>query len=259
MPAFETSITYENVAFGYRSEQAVLEDVTFEARAGQITALVGPTGSGKTTLVTLLLHLYELNGGAIRIDGLNINRIKLDSLRRNISIALQENILFGTTVRENIRYAVPNAGDDDVIAAARIACADEFIGTLPQGYDTLLGERGTKLSTGQRQRLSIARAVIKNTPILILDEPTAALDAETELKVIRNLTEWGKGRVILVITHRLSTIRSADQIICLRDGKVVEAGSHEELMRREGGTYRNLVTMEDAGLSAAGMAEKEVS
>ena len=259
MPNFEESITYEHVVFGYRSDNTIVEDVTFEARAGQITALVGPTGSGKTTLVTLLLHLYELNGGAIRIDGLNINRIKLDSLRRNISIALQENILFGTTVKENIRYAVPSASDEEVAEAARIACADAFIRELPQGYDTLLGERGAKLSTGQRQRLSIARAIIKDAPILILDEPTAALDAETELKVIENLAEWGQGRVILVITHRLSTIRSADQIACLRDGKIVEAGSHADLMERDGGTYRKLVNMEDAGLKTSGTTAGEVS
>lgn len=259
MPVFERSITYENVAFGYLSDNTIIKDVTFEARAGKITALVGPTGSGKTTLVTLLLHLYELNDGAIKIDGLNINRVKLDSLRRNISIALQENILFGTTVKENIRYGVPNASDEAVAEAARIACADGFIRALPQGYDTLLGERGTKLSTGERQRLSIARAVIKDTPVLILDEPTAALDAETELGVIRNLTEWGKSRVILVITHRLSTIRSADQIVCLRDGNIVEAGSHEELMEKEGGTYRKLVNMEDAGLHTPGTPTKVAS
>lgn len=259
VPAFKKSITYENVRFGYRSDTMIVKNITLEAMTGQITALVGPTGSGKTTLVALLLHLYELNDGAIKIDGLDIGRFKLESLRRNIAIALQENILFGTTVRENIRYAVPDAGDEQVTAAARIACADDFIRALPQGYDTPLGERGAKLSTGERQRLSIARALIKDAPILVLDEPTASLDAETELAVIKNLTEWGKDRAILLITHRLSTIRQADQIVYLRDGTIVETGSHEDLMGKSGGAYRRLVEMEDSdGLMALPTA-KEVS
>jgi ABC-type multidrug transport system fused ATPase/permease subunit len=172
----------------------------------------------------------------------------VESLRRKIAIALQENVLFATTVRENIRYAVPDASDEAVREAARVACADEFVRELPAGYDTLLGERGTKLSTGQRQRLSIARALLKDTPILILDEPTAALDAETEIRVLRNLHAWGRGRVIFLVTHRLSTIRRADRIVVLRDGRLVEAGSHAELLRREGGAYRRMVEHEEPEL-----------
>jgi len=258
MIPFKKSITYENVCFGYQSSNIIIHNLTLEAKAGQITALVGPTGSGKTTLVSLLLHLYELNGGTIKIDGININQIRLDSLRNNISIALQENILFGTTIRENIRYAVSDASDEKVIAAARIACAHDFISALPQGYDTLLGERGTKLSTGERQRLSIARAIIKDTPILILDEPTAALDAEMELAVVKNLTEWGRDRAIFLITHRLSTIRQADQIIYLRNGEALESGSHEELMAIEGSAYRKLVELETAHRQGTKQATKDI-
>jgi ATP-binding cassette subfamily B protein len=172
---------------------------------------MGPTGSGKRTLMALLLRLFDPEQGGIEIDGTDLRRFTLASLRKGISIALQENVLFGTTVRENIRFAVPDAGDQQVRAAARIACADSFIEKLPAGYDKLLGERGTKLSTGQRQRLSIARALLKDTPVLILDEPSASLDAATEHAVLQNLAEWGAGRVIFLITHRLSTIRRADR------------------------------------------------
>lgn len=245
MPTFKNNVIFENISFGYTSDNIVIKNVNLKANAGEITALIGPTGSGKTTLVNLLLHLYELNDGAIYIDGININRIKLESIRQNISIALQENILFGTTIRENIRYAVPGATDEQVIAASKIACAHEYISALPQGYDTLLGERGAKLSTGERQRLSIARAVIKNTPILILDEPTAALDAETELAVVKNLTRWGRDRAIFLITHRLSTIRQADQIIYLQEGEVIESGSHKTLINTENSAYRRFVELEE--------------
>jgi ATP-binding cassette subfamily B protein len=169
-------------------------------------------------------------------------------------VALQENLLFGTTVRENIRYAVPDADDDAVRRAARVACADEFIEKLPEGYDTLLGERGAKLSTGQRQRLGIARAVLKEPDVLILDEPTASLDAETELRVLANLAAWARGRLVFVITHRLSTVRRADQIVVLREGRVAEAGTPAELLARPGGAYRSLVEHEEAGAPAEGAA-----
>ena len=179
------------------------------------------------------------------------------SLRERVAVALQENLLFGTTVRENIRYAVADASDEQVREAARIAGADEFIAQLPEGYDTLLGERGTKLSTGQRQRLSIARAVLKDTPILILDEPTASLDAETELRVMDNLAEWGKDRMIFLITHRLSTIRRASQILVLKDGRIAESGPHRELVARKNGIYRSLVETEEVPIraTAAGVVQ----
>jgi ATP-binding cassette subfamily B protein len=244
MPGLEREVRFEDVSFAYQPERPVLSDVSVTAKAGQITALVGPTGSGKSTLVSLLLRLFDPDAGRVAIDDQDIRRFTIDSLRSKIAIALQENLLFGTTIRENIRYAVPDADDARVREAAAIACADEFIEKQPQGYDTPLGERGTRLSTGQRQRLSIARAIIKDTPILVLDEPTASLDAETELKVLSNLHRWGQGRAIFLITHRLSTIRQADHIVYLREGRVVEQGSHAELMAREGGAYRRFVELE---------------
>jgi ABC-type multidrug transport system fused ATPase/permease subunit len=209
-----------------------------------MTALVGPTGSGKSTLVALLLRLFDPDAGAIEIDGVDIRRFAIEDLRANVSIALQENLLFGTTIHENIRYALTDASEEVVRDAARIACADEFIALQPAGYDTLLGERGAKLSTGQRQRISIARAIIKDTPILVLDEPTASLDAETELRVMDNLAEWGRGRAIFLVTHRLSTIRRADQIVYLSEGQIFELGTHSELMRKPGGRYRRFAELE---------------
>jgi len=244
LPDVAHSVTFHSVSFRYRAGRAVLEDVSLEARVGTVTAIVGPTGSGKSTLMSLLLRLFDPDHGRIEIDGADIRRFTVDSLRSKVSIVLQENLLFGTTIRENIRYAVRGASDAGVREAARIASADGFIERLPHGYDTLLGERGTKLSTGQRQRLSIARAVLKDTPILVLDEPTASLDAETEMRVLRNLAVWGRSRAIFLITHRLSTIRRADQIVYLADGRVVEGGSHDELVAREGGAYRRLVERE---------------
>jgi ABC-type multidrug transport system fused ATPase/permease subunit len=229
------------VGFAYQPGRPVLEDVSFEAPCGALTALLGPTGAGKSTLLALLLRLFDPDSGRIEIDGVDLRRLRLASLRANVAVALQENLLFGATVRDNIRYAKPNASDAEVRAAARVACADGFICALPRGYDTQLGERGAKLSTGQRQRISIARAVLKDAPILVLDEPTASLDAATEIELLHNLVAWGRGRAILLVTHRLSTLRHADRIVCLASGRVAEAGSHAELMARSDGAYRTLV------------------
>jgi ABC-type multidrug transport system fused ATPase/permease subunit len=244
-------IQFENIGFHYQANRPVLHDVDLYAPVGSITAIVGPTGSGKSTLMALLLRLFDPTTGRIQIDGADLRQFQTASLRDQVSIALQENVLFGNTVRENIRFAVPDAPDDQVREAARVAAADGFISALPMGYDTLLGERGSKLSTGQRQRLSIARAVLKNTPILILDEPTAALDAATELEVLANLTEWGRGRAIFLITHRLSTIRQASQIAYLQAGTVVECDTHDALMESASSPYRSLVEAERIAVGSA--------
>ena len=245
-------VEFHGVSFSYESDRSTLVDVDMTASVGSITAIVGPTGSGKTTLMAMLLRLFDPDEGRIEIDGVDVRSFTIDSLRARVSIALQENVLFATTIRENIRYAAPDATDEAVREAARIACASDFIEALPEGYDTMLGERGTKLSSGQRQRLSIARAVLKEADILILDEPTAALDALTEARVLANLAEWGVDKTIFLITHRLSTIRRADQIIYLVGGSVAEHGSHDELVRRDAGAYRALVEAERLGADGEG-------
>ena len=236
-------VTFQNVTFGYDRMRPVLSNVNFKSPTGQITAIVGPTGTGKSTLMSLLLRLADPQTGAITVGGKAVNNVTVASLRRQVSIATQENILFTASVLENIRYAVPEADRDAVIAAARIACADEFIDQLSEGYDTPLGERATKLSTGQRQRIVIARALVKGSPILILDEPTAALDAETELRVMDNLRQWGASRCVFLITHRLSTIRQAHNVLYLHDGHVAAFGPHDQLLQ-DNNTYRSFVEAE---------------
>ena len=194
--------------------------------------------------MSLLLRLYDVDGGAIRIDGEDIRNIRVGALREGIGIVLQENALFPTSIADNIRFASPDADDEAVRAAAVTACAHEFIEALPGGYLTELGERGAKLSTGQRQRISIARAVAKDAPILILDEPTSALDVNTEQEVLERLAEWGRDKVIFLITHRIRTIRQADQVLFVEHGSVVEHGSHETLMSDPNGRYRAFASPE---------------
>ncbi|HIG43372.1 MAG: ABC transporter ATP-binding protein [bacterium] len=236
-------VTFQHVTFGYDHLRPVLSDINLVSTPGNITAIVGPTGTGKSTLMSLLLRLADPQKGAVTVGGKDIREITIASLRRRIAIATQENILFTASVLENIRYAVPDADRDAVIAAARIACADEFIVQLSKGYDTPLGERASKLSTGQRQRIVIARALVKDSPILILDEPTAALDAETELRVMDNLRQWGESRCVFLITHRLSTIRQAHNVLYLRDGRVAAFGPHDQLIR-DNDAYRSFVEAE---------------
>jgi len=220
-------------------------------------AIVGPSGGGKTSLVNLLPRLYDPTGGRVTFDGVDLRDAALDSLRRQISLVTQDTVLFDTTVRANIAYGRPDAPDERVRSAARAACADEFIERLPQGYDTLVGEDASRLSGGQRQRLAIARALYKDAPILILDEATSQLDAESEALVGRALGNLMKGRTTLVIAHRLSTVRRADRIVVLDRGRIVESGSHAELLTKSG-LYRRLHDMQFFAESEPSAAEAAV-
>ncbi len=227
-------IEFEHVAFGYDPAVPILTDVTFKIAPGQFVGVVGPTGSGKSTLVSLIPRFYDLQGGAIRVDGQNIADYKLKPLRDQIGYVLQETILFRGTIAENIAFGRPDATREEIIEAAKLANAHEFISRMPDGYDTMVGERGSTLSGGQRQRIGIARVMVRNCPILILDEPTAALDSESEKLVIDALERLMKGRTVITIAHRLSTIRDANQIIVINNGVVAENGNHEELIALNG-------------------------
>lgn len=222
LPMPRDGVRFDAVTFRYADEHAALEDVSFEAPVGTITAIVGPSGAGKSTLLSLLLRLADPDAGAIEVDGVALARVRRSSLRARFSTALQEPLLFGGTIADNIRWAVPSASDTAVRDASRVACAHDFIEALPLGYETMLGERGVKLSTGQRQRIAIARAVLKDPAVLLLDEPTAALDAETEERLVRSLAAWGKGRTLFVVTHRAQTAAMADQVLSLDHGRVRE-------------------------------------
>jgi ABC-type multidrug transport system fused ATPase/permease subunit len=236
-------IVFDHVAFAYDESCPVLRDVSFHVEPGQMVGVVGPTGGGKSTIMSLIPRFYDPSTGTIRVDGVDVRDYKLQALRDQIGYVLQETVLFRGTVRDNIAYGRAGATNEEIVEAAKLANADEFIARMPKGYETLVGDRGDTLSGGQRQRIGIARAIIRNNPILILDEPTAALDTESERLVIQALERLMKGRTVLTIAHRLSTIRDANKIIVLKDGVVAEQGTHEQLLAL-GGTYAELYSVQ---------------
>lgn len=237
MPPIKGLVEFDEVCAEYNPGEPVLERVSLRAEPGQMVAIVGPTGAGKTTIINLIPRFYDVCGGAVRIDGIDVRDVTSRSLREQIGIVLQDTFLFSTTVMENIRYGRPDATDDEVIAAAKLARAHDFIERLPDGYQTVLGERGAGLSQGQRQLLAIARAALSNPRILILDEATSSVDTRTERLIQQALAELMKGRTSFVIAHRLSTIRNADQVLVIADGRIVERGTHESLLAARGAYY----------------------
>ncbi|MDQ1280555.1 MAG: ATP-binding cassette, subfamily multidrug efflux pump [Thermoproteota archaeon] len=239
-------VVFEHVDFSYDRKTPVLRNVSFHAEPGQIVALVGPTGAGKTTMVNVLGRFYDIQGGSIKIDGIDIKDISADSLRRQLGTVLQDNFLFADTVMANIRYGNLEATDEECIAAAKLANADQFITRLPKGYATMLIERGSNLSQGQRQLLAIARAVVANPKILVLDEATSNVDTRTEIRIQDALLQLMKGRTSFVIAHRLSTIRKADQVLVIRDGEIIERGTHESLLAQKS-FYYHLYTSQFRG------------
>jgi ATP-binding cassette subfamily B multidrug efflux pump len=227
-------VKFEDVKFSYVEGTPIIKDMTLEAKSGRTVALVGPTGAGKTTIVNLLTRFYEIDEGRISIDGRDIRHVRKADLRRRLGIVLQDTFMFSASVMDNIRYGRPDATDEEVVEAAKMADADHFIQLLPQGYETMLSERASNLSQGQRQLLSIARAVLADPSILILDEATSSVDTRTEARIQKSLLRLMEGRTSFVIAHRLSTIRDADNVVVIRDGEIVEQGTHQQLLDKRG-------------------------
>jgi ATP-binding cassette subfamily B protein len=243
-------VVFDHVGFGYLKGVPVLRDVNLHALPGQMVALVGPTGAGKTTMVSILSRFYDIQGGRVTIDGIDIRDVQVDSLRRQLGIVLQDGFLFSASVKENLRYGRLDATDEDIVAAATLANADQFIRRLPQGYDTVLAERGSDLSQGQRQLLTIARAILADPRILVLDEATSSVDTRTEIHIQQALLNLMKGRTSFVIAHRLSTIRTADQVLVIDQGHIIERGTHASLLAQHG-FYYNLYMSQFKGTAAA--------
>jgi ABC-type multidrug transport system fused ATPase/permease subunit len=236
-------IAFRDVSFNYQARTSTLQNISFTADPGKVVAVVGPTGAGKTTLVSLIPRFYDVKQGNILLDDIDVRKLTVKSLRSQISIVLQEPLLFSGTVADNIRYGRLDAGPEDIIEAARSANAHDFIAKLPKGYDTELGERGAQLSGGERQRIAVARAFLKDAPILILDEPTSSIDSKTEAVILDALDRLMVGRTTFLIAHRLSTIRRADIILVLDQGRLVENDTHDNLLR-SGGLYKQLYEMQ---------------
>ena len=236
-------VVFENVSFGYDKDKLVLKNVSFEAKPRETLALLGSTGSGKSTIIKLISRFYEPQSGTIKIDGYDIRQVKQKSLRRQMGIVLQDTFLFTGTVMENIRYGKLDATDEEVINAAKLVGAHEFISKLPEGYNTKIGERGAGLSVGQKQLISFARALLRDPAILILDEATSSIDPYTDLLIRKAMRRLFKDRTSIVIAHRLSTVREADRIFVVDNGQIIEEGTHEELIKR-GGLYKHLYEMQ---------------
>ncbi len=252
-PQLQGKIEFENVSFSYGEDSPTLSNVSFTIEPGQVAALVGPTGAGKTTVINLIPRFYDPSGGVVKIDGLDVRQLKQKSLREQISFVLQDTILFHGPVWQNIAYGKPDASRAEILHAAELANASEFIDKMPEAYDAVVGERGATLSGGQRQRIAIARAIIRNTPILILDEPSSGLDAASENLVFEALDRLMEGKTCIIVAHRLSTIRRADVIFVVKDGAIVERGKHDELVK-SGGLYSELCELQfqsEAGEPAA--------
>jgi subfamily B ATP-binding cassette protein MsbA len=247
IPPFTKSVRLENVCFSYETDgdesREILRDINLEVQAGEVVAVVGSSGAGKSTLVHLIPRFFDVTGGRLLIDGRDVRDTTLASLRSQIGVVTQETVLFNDTLRNNIAYGQPSISQKQVEAAAHAALAHDFIMELPAGYDTMIGERGVRLSGGERQRIAIARALLKNAPILILDEATSALDSESEALVQSALQNLMTGRTVFVIAHRLSTVRRADRIVVLENGTIADIGAHEELMQKLG-TYRRLYDLQ---------------
>jgi ATP-binding cassette subfamily B protein len=237
MPEIVGKVEFIEVSHEYEKGVPVLDKISFSAEPGQTIAIVGPTGAGKTTIINLLPRFYDVTHGAVKIDGIDVRDVTAKSLRRQIGIVLQDTFLFSTTVMENVRFGKPSATDDEVMDAIRLANADSFIERLPEKYQTVLGERGSGLSQGQRQLLSIARAALADPRLLILDEATSSVDTRTERLIQKAFDQLLEGRTSFVIAHRLSTIRNADRILVLKDGQIIERGKHDELLAKEGFYY----------------------
>jgi subfamily B ATP-binding cassette protein MsbA len=247
LPSFANRIRFESASFSYQENgegsREILSGINLEVKSGEVLAIVGSSGAGKSTLVHLIPRFFDVTGGRLLIDDHDVRDVTLASLRSQIGIVTQETVLFNDTVRNNIAYGQPHVCGKDVESAARMALAHDFVTEMPEGYETVIGERGLRLSGGERQRIAIARAILKNAPILILDEATSALDSESEALVQSALQNLMSGRTVLVIAHRLSTVRRADRIVVLEGGTITDIGTHEDLMQKLG-TYRRLYNLQ---------------